>query len=536
MCSCELTAVPMQVSVYPDEGLHGYLLRVSEHNFYERLHWTTALANISSAENKSAFMLMAEQAEDIARVTGGNPDVLASMGYTGSIFKGERMVTGFGGMKLPAISIEYKTPKVCPDCLLETPYIRQVWDLSMLTVCPHHGTRLVNTCPDCDKPITWNRANVESCDCGGDFSFAQSMPASEPMVGLSRIIWNALASTCEKLDVLGVYPEALETMDYMAVAKVCAYLDGVIMDDTMISSAKLHGVDLYARYAVLETGAEILWDWPQNWHALIQQTIDENHDGKKGLGLQKTFGKMYVHLFAKENDGVFGFLRDEFIDYLQNSDYAVKLHRKGNPRILQGRNVDLPYMTFAEVRRELNLTRRELNKLIEKNILEVFFEPTASSAVHRVTLKSVEAYKARPRGKIVGARAVSDFLGMSLPSVMKLLEIGRIRASRAMGPKGREPWRIHSDDAIEFRENLNAHTQTCSLGTTAWLFSYRSALAKLNAAGVQADDLIEGLLTGDLGSFRVSQFPARLDAMFFDPENLDAFVSARLSVPREIAA
>lgn len=100
---------------YPDEGIHGFLLRVSEVNIYERLHWTTALAGINSADNKSAFMFMAEEAETLSKVFGCDAQALVSMGYSGSIFKGERMVSGFGGMKLPAYAIEYKTPKVCPD-------------------------------------------------------------------------------------------------------------------------------------------------------------------------------------------------------------------------------------------------------------------------------------------------------------------------------------------------------------------------------------------------------------------------------------
>jgi len=515
----------MTINPYPDEGLHGFLLRLAEYNLYDRLHWTTALAGIDTADNKSAFMLVAEKAEILSKVTGCDADVLMSMGYTGSIFKGERIITGLGGSKLPAVAIEYKTPKVCPDCLLEASYIRQVWDLSLMTVCPHHGTRLVNICPDCGQPITWNRANVDSCDCGGDFSFAETSQASIPMVGLARIIWNSLPSTEDKLDVPGTFPKDLEKAEYTDIAKVCSYLDGIAMEDTMISSAKLHGIDLNARHDVLENGAQVLWDWPKNWHALIQQKIDEHHEGMKGLDLQKTFGRMYSHLFDKANDGTFAFLRDEFVRYLQDHGYDVLLHRKGRARLLQYGGLELPYRTFAEVRKELNLTRQELNKLVEKNILEEFFEPTSTGAVHRITQESIEAYKARPRGKVYGTRQVSNFLGISLPSLMALLEAGQITACRGVGPKGREPWRIHSDDVLEFRTRLNVHTRVCEQSKTAWLFSYRAAVAKLNAAGIQVGDLIEGLLSGSISAFRTNQIPARLDALFFDPDNLDAFIS-----------
>jgi hypothetical protein len=349
------------------------------------------------------------------------------------------------------------------------------------------------------------------------------------MVGLSRIIVNSLTSSKSKLDVPGVYPKALHEVGYVGLGKICAYLDGIGIEDSMISGARMHSIDLSARFDILGRGSEILWDWPKNWHVLIQQKVDQNHHGRKGIGLQKTFGKMYEHLFAKENDGVFDFLRDEFTHYLQESGYAVKIERKGNARLLQGGDLDIPYMTSAEVRRELNISRAKLDQLIKSNVLEEYLVPGASGAVRRISQESVEAYKARPRGKVVGARQVSDFLGISLPSVMKLLEADVIPATRGVGAKGREPWRIHTDDAIAFREQLNAHTSVCDQKKTTWLFSYRAALAKLNAAGIQVEDLICGLLSGELVSYRTRQIPARLDAMFFDADALDDFVRLRAS-------
>lgn len=50
----------------------------------------------------------------------------------------------------------------CPYCLLEDaePYFRREWRLSWISVCEKHGIRLLDICPDCQKPIVFHRQEM----------------------------------------------------------------------------------------------------------------------------------------------------------------------------------------------------------------------------------------------------------------------------------------------------------------------------------------------------------------------------------------
>jgi len=519
--------LPIHIQPYNDEGLHGFLLRAAEENIYDRYYWITDLGGILSKIIKSEFLLLGHHVETLSQILGCDADRLSEMSYAGSIYSGEQVICGFGEERLPASAIEYLTPKVCPECLREEPYIRQHWDLSLLAVCPHHGSKMMNTCPDCGKPITWNRGYVEGCDCGGDFTFAETEQASDVATSMAKVVYNSLPSHRTKFEVDGRYPEVVYNMSYVTIGKVCAYLDG-LSHDAMVSPPQLHRAALELRYDVLEECAQVLTDWPKNWHALIQKRLDE-HAFNPQSGVQKTFGKMYQHLYARENDGDFDFLREEFAKYLNDSEYALRIMRKGGARLLELSLIEFPCMTAEEARIKIDCSKGKLNNLIRSGQLDEVIVPEISLQARRITKASVERYLARTNGKMISPRELSDFVRISLPSIMKLLESGAISSSRGTGATGREPWLIHSDDAIEFRLKLNAHVETCSMKNTAWLMTYPEAISKLNAAGVTIDDLITALVDGKIQGFRTTDFPSALNEMFFDQAVLNQYLQRRLN-------
>ena len=53
--------------------------------------------------------------------------------------------------------------RACLACLRESPHHRSIWDFSLLTVCPEHGTPLVDRCPSCPRFLNWNTPSVATC-------------------------------------------------------------------------------------------------------------------------------------------------------------------------------------------------------------------------------------------------------------------------------------------------------------------------------------------------------------------------------------
>lgn len=69
---------------------------------------------------------------------------------------------------LPSLIYRPEGSAVCPMCLAEKPYLRRIWSLKILDVCPTHRCDLVVFCPSCDQPPNWDRKSPEICQCKYD--------------------------------------------------------------------------------------------------------------------------------------------------------------------------------------------------------------------------------------------------------------------------------------------------------------------------------------------------------------------------------
>jgi len=59
----------------------------------------------------------------------------------------------------------------CPLCLAESCYLRAIWRLAFVTVCPVHGCELLDRCPQCGTPFHFHRGEM------GDRNRATGSPA-----------------------------------------------------------------------------------------------------------------------------------------------------------------------------------------------------------------------------------------------------------------------------------------------------------------------------------------------------------------------
>ena len=79
--------------------------------------------------------------------------------------------------------------KLCPICLLEFCYCRQIWDCDLVKACPLHQCLLINKCDSCQQEIKWSRRGVARCHCGGDFCNASVSVADSSQINLSRYLY-----------------------------------------------------------------------------------------------------------------------------------------------------------------------------------------------------------------------------------------------------------------------------------------------------------------------------------------------------------
>lgn len=70
----------------------------------------------------------------------------------------------------PSLIYRGEGSAICPQCLAEKPYLRKLWSLKLIDVCPVHRCDLVYVCPQCQWELTWHRGCPKMCSCGFDLS------------------------------------------------------------------------------------------------------------------------------------------------------------------------------------------------------------------------------------------------------------------------------------------------------------------------------------------------------------------------------
>ncbi|MFJ7565550.1 TniQ family protein [Herminiimonas sp. NPDC097707] len=74
---------------------------------------------------------------------------------------------------LPSLMYRPEGSAFCPQCLAEKPYLRRIWSLKILDVCPTHRCDLIVFCPVCDQAPNWDRQSPEICHCKFDLRTCQ---------------------------------------------------------------------------------------------------------------------------------------------------------------------------------------------------------------------------------------------------------------------------------------------------------------------------------------------------------------------------
>jgi hypothetical protein len=85
--------------------------------------------------------------------------------------------------------------KYCPYCLSEghTQYLRKIWDIIFVTVCPKHNCLLIDKCPNCKIMIRLGSFNPLMCRCGFILSSANSSTLIFDDGDMSRVIADKLS-------------------------------------------------------------------------------------------------------------------------------------------------------------------------------------------------------------------------------------------------------------------------------------------------------------------------------------------------------
>jgi hypothetical protein len=208
---------------FNDESLESYLLRVVAENFFdsyqqlslairEELHELDFEShgafpidlkrlNVYHAKHNSHFRMRA------LGLLESLLDLPAHELHKLVLLKSDRTFNGAAavhrnGIDIPLSFIRYaaqdnvESVPVCPQCLKDEPYIRQVWHLKPYSVCAKHRCELLQHCPECKEPVNYiENESIAHCLCGYEFAMAASVKAKAADIKLALSLINGDASS-----------------------------------------------------------------------------------------------------------------------------------------------------------------------------------------------------------------------------------------------------------------------------------------------------------------------------------------------------
>jgi hypothetical protein len=83
-----------------------------------------------------------------------------------------------------------KSARICPNCLSEFGFCELSWCFKLAPVCPRHKVPYLGICVHCGRSITWDRPQIDICNCGRYFKPA-SIVAEPPAALIGWVHWVA---------------------------------------------------------------------------------------------------------------------------------------------------------------------------------------------------------------------------------------------------------------------------------------------------------------------------------------------------------
>ena len=360
---------------YDDEALESYLIRIVNENFFDSYQQLSRaikdelreldfeaygafpldlkLLNIYHAMQDSHFRMRAlELLESLLNLSKYELQKLA-------IFRSNRKINSqstvnWKGIDFPLSFVRFEGASpysipICPECLRDEPYIRQVWHFKYYQACDKHNLNLVEKCPSCNLCINYIvNESITHCSCGFELTNTKPLKASEFKVLLSSSMRG-------------------ETLDS----------SNPILNDTPLAQ-KLSAIAWFQkRYFDLDSfDNEAIIQYFENWPQNFYQELDEIAKNAE-LKLIDTFNKtaffsMFGNLISSSNL-LSEYKSGEHFIWIMVENYLLDLVNK-NPKS-QKPNIADSLLSIAEASAFLSTSYEQVYRLYESGTLKAAFRP-----------------------------------------------------------------------------------------------------------------------------------------------------------------
>lgn len=244
--------------------------------------------------------------------------------------------------------------RVCPQCLREdgdsrqVPYRRMLWDLSMFSICPGHGSELIGICPKCGMSLSRDLASPLFCMCGFDLRRSKEYRATEADRRGEQYLADLLINKADPGSPL-LHASCDRTAQVLAtLGRYSTTRDGR-------GSWRDMPANVRARY--VSAGLTVLQQWPLVYRQMLDGLLTAGKASRSG---PSQYGPFYQWLNAQPADSEA--LREEFASHaLANVPFGPASRLFGK-RLTDFEHVSLGYvikkMAVGSVHHGINAARQ----------------------------------------------------------------------------------------------------------------------------------------------------------------------------------
>ncbi|ENV44917.1 TniQ family protein [Acinetobacter schindleri] len=156
----------IQAIPYEDESPISFLLRTAKLNAHSSIFNLIGKENYQSIIKKSLNYHLADDVRFSLVLNALNIDseyACLAFERSGPTNRSPRTI---GAIEVPHELFELDNIRYCPICLGESAYLKKLWMLKPIYACPIHSCFLIDSCPNCENPIT-SKAGIQNCSCCG---------------------------------------------------------------------------------------------------------------------------------------------------------------------------------------------------------------------------------------------------------------------------------------------------------------------------------------------------------------------------------
>ncbi len=439
-----MKALPLRPAPIPGEPLDSYMERLAHANDCSTPDLTRMIRQYGDDHVEGLSCLLGGQ----SLVDFGSPAIpkitipVQSLGLTSTSFTHRRM-------------------RICPSCIAESPWIRPLWRLKVVTACPVHGITLVQNCRRCHEPVRWSTALIGACGCGLRYR-ASAHKVSHAELVLMRTIGASLDGTGDL--VVGDLALRMNTAEWSTLLR---YAGRLIQGPTLQRPGKIAALeDLDIARGLVQGTLALLQDWPDAYWRCLQKFVDAAPwDG----GVRRVFTPLYTVIYELLSEPAFQFLRDGFETFLLEHwrGELCGRHRAFRPETLQNH----PRKGLAKLAREAGMGRSLLKRLVHNDYLPgIRFRSPYGKGRETITVDASKVAELLPdRSAYRDLKSTAQLLGLKRSRLRQFVALGILKADCRPDWSRRSHWHFHKAALQDFIARLQSLSGSKALASSVTL-------------------------------------------------------------------